>query len=70
VAVGGIVLATVTVTAVPVLGGWGRRPDNPTLLDRDYVLGWAAFACVVLAGMIVGIAVRRRRARHRGAGGG
>ena len=59
-----VVLATVTVTAVPVLGGWGARPDNPTLLDRDYLAGWSVFASLVLAGMIVGMAIRRRRARR------
>jgi len=43
-----VVLVTVTVTAIPVLGRWGARPDNDTLLDRNYVLGWLAFAAVVL----------------------
>ena len=69
-----VVLATVTATAIPVLGGWGARPDNPTLLDRDYPLGWAAFAGLVLLGMIVGVGVRvgagGRRARGRAEGGG
>ena len=35
-----LVVATVTVAAVPVLGRFGARPDNPTLLDRDYRTGW------------------------------
>ena len=53
-AAGGLlVLGTVTLTAVPVLGRWGARPDNPTLLDRSYWLGWIAFAAVVLAGTLV-----------------
>jgi len=43
-----VVLATVTVTAIPVLGSWGAREDNPTLLDRNYVLGWVVFAALVL----------------------
>ncbi len=43
-----VVLVTVTVTAIPVLGRWGARPDNDTLLDRNYILGWLAFAAVVL----------------------
>ena len=43
-----VVLATVTATAVPVLGRWGARPDNPTLLDRNYVVGWLVFAALVL----------------------
>ena len=45
--------ARVTLVAVPVLGRFGARADNPTLLDRDYVAGW-----LVLAG-----AGRRRRGR-------
>lgn len=43
-----VVLATVTATAVPVLGRWGARPDNPTLLDRNYVAGSLVFAALVL----------------------
>ena len=39
-----VVLRTVTVTAIPVLGPWGARPDNPTLLDRNYVAGWCGSA--------------------------
>ena len=59
-----IVLATVTVTAIPVLGAFGARPDNPTLLPRNYVGGWVAFAAlVVVAALVAGpIASARRRA--------
>ncbi|MCW2848381.1 MAG: hypothetical protein JWR90_2355 [Marmoricola sp.] len=42
-----IVLVTVTVTAIPVLGRFGARPDNPTILPRDYLAGWLVFAAVV-----------------------
>lgn len=43
-----IVLATVTITAIPVLGRFGARADNATLLDRNYTAGWLIFAAVVL----------------------
>ena len=43
-----VVLLTVTVSAIPVLGSWGARADNPTLLDRHYLLGWCVFAGVVI----------------------
>jgi hypothetical protein len=43
-----VVLLTVTVTAVPVLGSFGTRPDNPTLLDRNYTVAWIVFALLVL----------------------
>jgi hypothetical protein len=52
IAAGFLVLGTVTATAVPVLGRFGARSDNPTLLDRNYAGGWLVFAglvCVVVA---------------------
>jgi hypothetical protein len=48
-----VVLGTVTITAIPVLGRFGARPDNPTLLDRPYVAGWLVVAVLVLAGSVV-----------------
>jgi MFS family permease len=71
VVVGVVVLATVTVTAIPVLGGWGVRADNPTLLDRDYTAGWLVFAGLVVLGVVLGLvlgpvlALARRRRMHR-----
>lgn len=50
-----VVLATVTATAVPVLGGFGVRADNPSLLDRPYVLGW----CVLVAVLLVAASVHQ-----------
>jgi hypothetical protein len=65
VVVGVVVLATVTATAIPVLGRWGARPDNPTLLDRNYVAGWLVFAALVLLGtLLVGPVGRWRRTRQ------
>lgn len=60
--VGGVVLGTVTVVAVPVLGSFGARADNPWLLDRDYVAGWLGLAAVVVLGVLVA-GVRRRGAQ-------
>jgi hypothetical protein len=65
-----VVLATVTVTAIPVLGGWGARADNPTLLDRDYATGWLVFAGLVVAGTIIALAPWSRRRDGRRTGGG
>jgi len=61
-----VVLVTVTVTAVPVLGRWGARADNPTLLDRNYLAGWLVFAalvglCTLLASLLAGPLARLRR---------
>lgn len=61
VTVGSIVLASVTLVAVPVLGRFGARADNATLLDRDYTLGWLVVAGVVFAGVTVASVLRHRR---------
>ena len=37
---GGVVLGSLTLLAIPVLGRFGERPDNATLLDRNYTVGW------------------------------
>lgn len=60
VTVGAVVLGSTTLAAVPVLLAYGRRPDNTTLLDRDYVLGWCGLAAVVVAAVVVAVVVRVR----------
>lgn len=60
-----VVLGSVTLLAIPVLGRFGARPDNPTLLDRDYTVGWLALAGVVLLGAVVAGLVRSRRQQGR-----
>ena len=59
---GAVVLATVTLAAVPVLGRFGARPDNPTLLDRDYTTGWLVVVAIVST-VVLGSLTRRRRRR-------
>ncbi|HLN78078.1 MAG TPA: hypothetical protein VK204_13595 [Nocardioidaceae bacterium] len=59
-----VVLVTVTLLAVPVLGRFGARPDNPTLLDRPYAAGWLVFAGLVL-GCACGWAFVQRRGEGR-----
>ena len=51
-----VVLGTVTLLAVPVLGRFGARPDNPTLLDRDYTAGWLVLAGLTLVAVVVAAA--------------
>jgi hypothetical protein len=53
-----VVLATLTLLAVPVLGRFGERPDNPTILDRDYATGWLVVGGVVA--VVVLLALLRR----------
>ena len=59
VAAGLVVLGTLTMVAVPVLGGWGANADNPTILDRDYTTGWSVVAAVILAVVLVSMFLRR-----------
>lgn len=59
-----VVVGSITLAAVPVLGRFGARADNPTLLDRDYVVGWLVLVALVLVGVTLGALLRaRRRAR-------
>ncbi|GCD88732.1 hypothetical protein [Nocardioides sp. LS1] len=61
--VGLVVLGATTLLAVPVLGRFGARSDNATLLDRDYTTGWLVLAALVLAAVTVASLVRWRTAR-------
>ncbi|WP_228942051.1 hypothetical protein [Nocardioides sp. Leaf374] len=64
--VGLVLLGSLTLLAVPVLGRFGERADNPTLLDRDYTAGWLAVAGLVLLGVVVAGLLRRRAQRAAG----
>jgi hypothetical protein len=69
VVVGALVLGTVTVVAVPVLGRFGARADNPTLLDRNYVLGWLVLATLTVVVSGVAALVRRKGGAHGASAG-
>lgn len=56
-----VVLGPLTLVAVPVLGRFGAKADNPTLLDRPYWLGYVVVVALVLAFTALGTAVRRPR---------
>ncbi|WP_151081990.1 hypothetical protein [Nocardioides cynanchi] len=70
-----VVLVPTTLLAIPELGRFGARADNPTLLDRHYWLGWFALVAVVLVAVLAGILLSsyagrgRRRPVGRSAGG-
>jgi hypothetical protein len=61
-----VVLGSVTLLAVPVLGRFGERSDNATLLDRDYTAGWLVLALLTVAAVVVASVLRSRRATRRG----
>ena len=56
-----MVWGSVTLMAVPVLGRFGARPDNPTLLDRPYLPAWAAATVLTVLVVSVGGLVAARR---------
>lgn len=59
-----VVWGGVTLMAVPVLGRFGARPDNPTLLDRPYLGAWAALSFVTVVVVALAGQVRSRRGRE------
>lgn len=61
-----VVLGSITLAAVPVLGRFGATQDNPTLLDRPYAAGWAAFAALVLVTATTVATVSALRSRREG----
>lgn len=61
-----VVVGSVTLLAIPVLGGFGRREDNPSLLDRDYSTGWLLLVGVLVGLVGLGFLVQRWR-RNDGA---
>ncbi len=69
--IGALVSVALVALALPVLGSGGRRPTNPTVLDRNYGLGLAVALGVtwglVAAAVLVG-ATRRRPLASRGGG--
>ena len=56
-----LITALLTLVAAPVVSGLGRRPDNPSLLDRDYPGGFAALAAIIWLLALGGHALSRHR---------
>ncbi|HEY9395135.1 MAG TPA: hypothetical protein VIP58_13360 [Nocardioides sp.] len=51
-----VLLGPTLLVAIPVVGRFGAKPDNPTLLDRDYTQGLLVFAALcVCAGVAVAL---------------
>lgn len=57
-----VVVGTLTVVAFPVLGRFGAREDNPTLLDRPYLGSWLVLLAIAVVAVAVAGVVRSRRA--------
>ncbi len=56
-----VVLGSVTVLAIPVLGRFGAKPDDPGLLPRSYLAWWLVLVVVVALVVAVASFVRRPR---------
>jgi hypothetical protein len=56
---------SLALVALPVVLGAGARPDNPTLLPRDYRAGLAVTLAVTAACVVVGTLVLRRLRSRR-----
>jgi len=61
-----IVCVAVTAVAGSVLTRAGARPDNPSLLDRNYVAGWLLAISLTLVAAGIATAVNRRRSLRSG----
>ncbi|MGB5953521.1 MAG: hypothetical protein WBG57_13525 [Ornithinimicrobium sp.] len=59
--VGLVVIGTITVVAIPFLGRFGAREDNPTLLDRNYTAGYLGIVAIVVACVVIATMIRARR---------
>ncbi|MEO5833819.1 MAG: hypothetical protein ABJA16_10575 [Nakamurella sp.] len=58
-----VMIGALTAVAAPFLGTPGLRVDNPTLLNRNYLAGYAVFVAVILVAAALW-AVLRTRARR------
>lgn len=62
-----LLTALLTLVAAPVVSGLGRRPDNPSLLDRDYPAGFASLVAIIWLLALGGSTLSRHRPpRSRG----
>jgi hypothetical protein len=58
------VSVTLALLALPVLGSADRRPDNASVLDRDYAGGLAAVLALVWLAAAAAVLVNVRRGRR------
>lgn len=59
-----VCIGSLTLIALPLLGRQGAVADNPTLLGRNYLGGWAAACLLILLGALIAEVVRRVRANR------
>jgi hypothetical protein len=59
--IGLIISGALLAVGWPFVAGIGRRPDNPSLLDRPYLLGTVIFLVVIWLGVAAWAWLRRAR---------
>lgn len=67
-----VITAAATLAALPLVLGYGRTPDNPSALPRDYRTGLALVLALIWLATAAAVAVRyaaARRTHGRGIGG-
>lgn len=57
--VAAVLIGTLLLIAVPYLGRPGLHPDNPTLLNRNYVLGYLVYVVIIAAAAAIWALIRR-----------
>ena len=57
-----VIVGSLTLVALPALGGFGERPGNPTHLDRPYLAAWLVLVAVAILSVVVAGVVRSRKA--------
>ncbi len=62
VAVAVVVWGSITLAAIPVLGGFGASSSLPSLLNRPYVASWWIGTAIVVTA-VVAVSLFRRRTR-------
>ena len=60
-----IIVGPLTLIAFPMIGGFGAKDDNPTLLDRPYLTNWLVLVALTLLLVIV-VSVTRARSGPAG----
>ena len=56
-----VVVGSLSLVAIPVLGGFGEISDNPTHLDRPYVAAWLAVVGVAAVTVVLTGVLRSRK---------
>lgn len=59
-----VLWGAITLAVVPVLGRFGARSDNPTLLDRPYLVSWLVLTAATVVVVALASVWRVRRTQH------